>query len=631
MSGIAAVVRFDGAPVAPGAVESMMAAMAHRGPDGMTYWHGPSVALGHALLRTTPQSSEEAQPLHDEASGLVLVMDGRIDNRAELRRALVGKGQVPRSDADSELVLCSYRLWGEACVDHIDGDFAILVWDERRQALFCARDRMGNKPFFWHWSGRCLVVASELQAVWHQMSPRPTLNEGMLSEYLAVYMLSMTETLWEGLQRLAPAHRMWVDAGGSRLQRYWLPDVHHRLELDSDEAYVEHYKALLFDVVERLSVSDHPLAYEVSGGLDSSALFAVADDLQRRGRLQAPAMAGYNLCFEGDAGADESAYCRAVARHTGGVVHEIRPQAVPFGWYVERARRFKDFPDFPNGAAMGMPVAQLAREHGARVVFNGVGGDQWLCGSRLVFAEALQRGQLSELAHLLAEHAAVRGYRGAAWALLRLGLFPLLPTRLRQKVRSLLSLMNREGEGNAGDLACLSADMRQRYQQRRSVWEAAQPSAFPRAGQRAMWPSLNDAYQIMANELSERELAFHGLELRQPFWNARMVEFAMATPDRLKWKSDQDKWMHRQAMNALLPREVLQRTDKAEFSILFGQALASMGSSRAKSVVRRRERWLTASVAETGLASFAHEDRSEWDISAFWTCWTALTVDLLSD
>lgn len=627
MSGIAAIVRFDGAPVAPGAVESMLGAMSHRGPDGMTYWHGPSVALGHALLRTTPQARDEAQPLHDEASGLVLVMDGRVDNRAELRRTLVGRGQMPRTGTDSELVLCSYRLWGEACLDHIDGDFAFLVWDMRAQSVFCARDRMGNKPFFWHWSGQCLVIASESQAVWSQMSPRPGLNEGMLSEYLAVHMLSMTETLWVGLQRLAPAHRMWVDARGPKSQRYWLPDVHHRLELHSDEAYVEHYKALLFDVVERLSASDHPLAYEVSGGLDSSALFAVAGDLQRQGRLQAPAMAGYNLCFEGDAGADESVYCRAVARHTGGAVHEIKPQAVPFDWYAERARRFKDFPDFPNGAAMGLPVARLARQHGARVVLNGVGGDQWLCGSRLVFAEALQRGELSELAHLLAEQAAAHGYGRAVWALLRLGLFPLLPARLRQGLRALIARL--KPEDSAGDLACLSAEMRQRYEQRLSVWDAEQPRAFPRAGQRALWPSLNDGYQVMAVETLERELACHGLELRQPFWNSRMVAFAMATPDRLRWHANQDKWLHRQAMRGLLPEKVLQRSDKAEFSVLFGEALDALGLGSAEAVLRRRSGWVSVPRAEAVLASFAHSERARWDMSALWTLWTALTIDVL--
>ena len=162
MSGIAGIIHFDGAPVEPGQVEKMTSAMAYRGPDGINHWIKGSVALGQCLLRTTPESLEETQPLTNEDESLVLVLDGRVDNWEELRSELLGSGAALRNRSDAELVLRAYQTWGPDCLRHIEGDFALVIWDARRRAAFCARDRMGNKPFHYHWSGCSLVFASAM-------------------------------------------------------------------------------------------------------------------------------------------------------------------------------------------------------------------------------------------------------------------------------------------------------------------------------------------------------------------------------------------------------------------------------------------------------------------------------------
>ena len=295
MSGIAGIIHFDGRPVEPGLVEAMTAAMHYRGPDGIHHWRRGNVALGQCMLRTTPESLEETQPLTNEDESLVLVMDGRVDNWEELRRELLGKGAVLRTRADAELVLRAYEVWGRDCLPHIDGDFALVIWDARRQEAFCARDRMGNKPFTYHWTGKTLYFASEQQAILRQPSVAQVLNEDMVAEYLAAQWFSRTETLWQGVLRLEAAHTMVVTPSGPTLSRYWAPDLQASLSFRSDQECAEHYRALLFDVVRRLSRSSHPIACEVSGGLDSSAIFAVAETSEaaratagaRAGRLHA--------------------------------------------------------------------------------------------------------------------------------------------------------------------------------------------------------------------------------------------------------------------------------------------------------------------------------------------------------
>ena len=136
MSGIAGIIHFDGKPVEPGLIEKMTSAMAHRGPDGINHWVKGSVALGQCMLRTTPESLEEHQPLTNEDESLVLVMDGRVDNWEELRRELLGRGAVLRTRSDAELVLRAYEIWGRDCLAHIDGDFALVIWDAHKQQAF---------------------------------------------------------------------------------------------------------------------------------------------------------------------------------------------------------------------------------------------------------------------------------------------------------------------------------------------------------------------------------------------------------------------------------------------------------------------------------------------------------------
>ncbi len=388
MSGIAGIIHFDGAPVAPGLVESMTGAMAHRGPDGIDHWAKGSVALGQCMLRTTPESLEEHQPLTNEDESLVLVMDGRVDNWEELRRELLARGAVLRNRSDAELVLRAFETWGRDCLPHIDGDFALVIWDARRREAFCARDRIGNKPFHYHWDGRTFSFASELHAILALPWVREELNEGMVAEFLANEWHSRDETFWQGVLRLVAAHRMVVDARGPRSEQYWEPDLEATMPCTSDDEHAEYYRALFTDVVRRMSRSSQPLACEVSGGLDSSAIFAVAEHLRRQQRLLAPGVDGYTLAFHDDRDANDLPYARAVGEHLGVAIREVAPSRMPLSWYRDWARRYREFPSYPNGV-MGLGIREEARRRGSRALLVGVGGDEWLCGSHSYYAEAL--------------------------------------------------------------------------------------------------------------------------------------------------------------------------------------------------------------------------------------------------
>ncbi|MDH5223012.1 MAG: asparagine synthase-related protein, partial [Betaproteobacteria bacterium] len=370
MSGIAGIIRFDGAPVEPGLVEKMTSAMDYRGPDGINHWVRGSVALGQCMLRTTPESLEETQPLANEDESLVLVMDGRVDNWEELRRELLARGAVLRTRSDAELVLRAYEAWGRECLAHVDGDFALVIWDARRREAFCARDRLGHKPLHYHWDGKAFAFASELHPLlglsWVAQAP----NEGMVAEYLAWEFHSRDETLWQGILRLVAAHRMVVSKDGPRIDEYWAPDLWADPGFTRDEQYFERYRELLTDAVRRLSRSHRPVAYEVSGGLDSSAVFCIAERLRRDRSLPAPDTLAYTVSFTDDSGANEIEYARAVGAFTGRRIEEAQPTYPSLAWYEARARTYREFPGYPNGA-MAFEGMRYAASKESRVVLTG--------------------------------------------------------------------------------------------------------------------------------------------------------------------------------------------------------------------------------------------------------------------
>lgn len=618
MSGIAGILRFDGAPIEPGLVEKMTAAMPYRGPDGINHWVKGTVALGQCMLCTTPESLEETQPLANEDESIVLVMDGRVDNWEELRRELLGRRVVLRTRSDAELVLRAYETWGRECLPHIDGDFALLIWDARRQEAFCARDRTGSKPFIYYWDGKTFVFASELHAILELPGIKEVFNEGLLAEYLADEWYSRDETFCNGVLRLVAAHQMVVDAGGARMERYWQPDLWATLPCKNDEEYVEHYRELLADVVRRMSRSHQAMAYEVSGGLDSSALFAMAEHLRRQQNILAPAIKGYTLNFHDDPNANELDYSRAVGQYLGVPIHEIRPTEMPVSWYRKWAERYREFPGYPNGV-MAIGLRAAARQEGCRTIVSGVGGDEWLgmSSTGAYYAEELAARQWGNVYACLQADGRELGIRETLWRLCRYGLAPLLPDQIKAPLRKVRRVEKRG--------SWLSANLQETLERRRS--QLHKPVQLQRRAQGTQIQILEGAFDAMARESEERLCSSLQLELRKPLFNEKLIQFAFSTPERLRSRGQTSKWLHRQALKGLLPALVLKRIPKAEFSVTFRRHLDSMSAELVNDIVPRRAAWVRPERAIALCENYHKDTFSGW---AVWRLWSLIGCDALS-
>jgi asparagine synthase (glutamine-hydrolysing) len=234
--------------------------------------------------------------------------------------------------------------------------------------------------------------------------------------------------------------------------------------------------------------------------LDSSALFAVADALLRQGRLPAPGLDGYTLKFDDDSNANELDYSRAVAQHVGRPVHEVTPSRMPLDWHREQARHYRNFPSYPNGT-MGLGIRAEARERGSRVLMGGDGGDQWLCGSRTYYADALAASSWRDVRDSIAIDRSGAGLPASLWWVLRYGFYPLLPDVAR---RGLRWAVTRERQGGIDTRAWLAPTLKAALRTQLDKQRHVPVVKTRRVSQRGHMLTLSSGFSVFARELEER-------------------------------------------------------------------------------------------------------------------------------
>ncbi len=562
MGGIAAYISFGGNPAGSSAITAMTGAMAYRGPDGIAHHCTDAAALGHLAMHTSAEAMETAQPLTNEDGAIGLTFDGYVANHDELTRKLAAHGARLRSRADAELVLRAYEQWGKDCPQHIDGEYAFVIWDAHRREAFCARDHHGLRPLFWHWHGETLVVASDIAGVLAALPHKPALNTGYIAEIAIDETFSADETIWSGIMRLRHAHALQASRDGIKQQQYWsLPDK-HAIRYKSDGEYCEHYRAMLEQCVQQASRTHLPLAFEVSGGLDSSSLFCLADALERQGRLLAPRIAGYTLAGPQGSAANEVEYAHAIGEHLGRNLTQAPLFQPGLGWFSQRAREDQDMPPFPN-AAMAIAMDRAIRADGARVAINGVGGDQWLDGTHFYFREAIEARDWRGLLASYREDRALMGTLAASKLFARLGPGSFLPLPLRRLRRRFTGDDERSWRGQQ---SLLTPALQDELDMRMARYEARFPREY-RDGYKLRKLLAPRWTQIL--DLISRQRAREGLENRSPMMSRAFIEFSAQTPERMRLRGGITKYIHRKALMDVMPDKITNRFTKAEFSTVY--------------------------------------------------------------
>ncbi len=589
MCGLAGIFHPDGAgDVDSRLLRRMTAAIAHRGPDGDGFHQEPGLGLGHRRLAIIDPSAGQ-QPMYSEDGSVALVFNGMIYNFQELIPELRGLGHDIRTRCDTETIIHAWESWGPGCLERLDGMFAFALWDRRQRVLFLARDRLGKKPLYHAVlpDGR-FVFGSEMAALAQVPALSRRFSATAIDDFFAFGYVPDPDTIYQGVFRLPAAHFMLLRPGErpGAAQRYWRPRATPRA-IEQTEAVAALTDRLTASTAARL-VSDVPLGAFLSGGLDSSAVVAVAS------RLRAAPLDTFTIGFDG--AEDETPYAEAVARRYGTVQHNERADVVDM---IDAAREQGRIFGEPFGDQSSVPtyrVCRLARRH-AKVAISGDGGDEVFAGYRRyrfhVLTEAaraflpagVRRHVVGQLARIYPKLDRAPRWLRAKNTLTELsldsaiGYYRTIARIQDEQRRALFSpMLHAERDGH---------DPARRIERLMDESGTDDPLAQTQYVDLATWLSGGILTKV------DRASMANSLEVRAPFLDHRLVEWGLSLPAALKLGRREGKVVLKRALEPLLPRELLDRPKQGFAASLAGLFRCDMA--------RARERVLSEAMLDSGL------------------------------
>jgi asparagine synthase (glutamine-hydrolysing) len=600
-------------PVEPNRILAMIAAQAHRGPDGDGIWTAPGVGLGHRRLSIIDLEGSR-QPMSD--GSLTITYNGEVYNFAELRDALIAKGAIFRTTGDTEVLLHAWRAWGPSMLDRLNGMFAFAIHDSAAHTLFLARDRLGVKPLHYvELADGSLAFASELKGLLAHPQLRRVPDLHAVEDYLALGYVPDDACIVAGVKKLAAGHFLLVERGRP------VPPPRRWWDIDFSNRVTGPAKALGEELVDRMRagvrsrmVADVPLGAFLSGGVDSSAVVALMAEASPK------AVRTCTIGFD-EAGHDERGFATMVARR---FATDHRERVVQSGdvSLIDTLVASFDEPFADASALATYQVCALARES-VTVALSGDGADEALAGYRrykFQSAEERIRGLLP--AHLRADVFGTLGrwYPKADWA----------PRPLRAR-STLLALARDGGEAYARSVGVTAPELRTQLftpsaraalgdyaaEDRYVVTMANAPARD--AIDRAQYADIKHWLPGDILTKVDRTSMAVGLEAREPLLDHRLIEFCATLPANMRLRHGEGKWLMKKAMEPYLPREILYRQKMGfvtPISAWFREALAGEAIALAKSRTLGETGWFDmatiARIADEHRMGRAEHGRTLW-------------------
>lgn len=591
MSAIVALFHRTGGSLDSSTVAPMQRAASHRAVDGESAWAGGPVALAHQHFAITPEEQALDQPLYDAETGCVISSDARIDNRAELLERLC-PDHPDRSD--TELILAAYLQWGESCANHLLGDFAFVIWDQREHRLFCARDPLGVRDLCYYIDTEWCVVASEPQQVAaHPTVPR-RIDETRIAEFLTDNWSASDNSFFQEIRILLPGHILRVSSHGHHLHRYHAFDLGRTIRYKDQREYEEHFRELLTRAVrDRLRIVGK-LGISLSGGPDSASIAALMRQL-----MPAAGIHSFSYVFDHYPECDERRFIEPVVRQL-----RLHPTYI-LGDDLWPLRDLDTWPIFPAYPAqdpyvrLRLAIMRAASESGCRILLNGHFGDNLFSGSRYWAVELLRGGRLAKLARLLAESP---GRSRTLGALTRHMLSAGMPLRLRRIYRQFVSPPDVRPDMLTLDFIARTGLAKRLLPRDERNWGVPFHRYLRLSLLTMPIPGLGDsAFRFLSNG--------YGIEFLQPYWDRRLVEFLLAIPaDRIGTPPLYKGILHR-SLRDILPPPVLERPDKTGLIPLAITGIWKKEWERVRQILTRpriletgwiRQDWLREIISDPG-------------------------------
>lgn len=549
MCGIAGII------ATPGRVKSsrmlaMRDSLAHRGPDDAGTWVSRDgiAMLSSRRLAILDRSPDGHQPMIDAERGLVITFNGEIYNYVELARELAQSGFRFHSRSDTEVLLKSYAKWGDECLEHLNGMFAFVIWDMHRRELFAARDRFGEKPFYFYLDDNreLFAFASEIKALVAARIFPLAANPPVVCDFLKNRGLDAgAETIFEHVSSLPAAHALrysW-SSHAFRTWRYWDLYEGRNIRFPEERKYDRRFLELFSDSVLLRLRSDVPVGSSLSGGIDSSAIVGLVAK-----RRPEAGQASFSARFV-DSVFDEGVHIEKMTAWTQVENYSTYPNPDKLPDEFDKLAWHQDEPFGGSSIYAQWCVMRLARDHGVTVLLDGQGGDEVLAGYHSFFSDyllgLLQKGRFFKASNILRQYLSVHG--AAQLPLILLG---LLPPGLRASTKFGLKplAIAKEFEHNA-NRPVVSPRKKFRHPLHQSLYESLTSHSLPK----------------LLRFADRNSMAF-SREVRLPFLDHRLVEYVFAIPPEQKLNRATTKVVLRNAISGIVPEEIRRRKDKLGYA-----------------------------------------------------------------
>lgn len=570
MSAIFGIIHWDGKHVDRKHLERMNTALASHGADGGGVWLENAAGMGQRLMRFTPQDAYERQPLISADGSLVLVSDARIDNRAELLADLDADPSlhsIPlRTDdlPDSALLLCAYERWGQECVRHLVGVFAFAIWNAKTRKLFAARSPIVGPTLMYHVTPRTFAFATVPSGL-HSLPFIPrALNEERLANMLAqMKEIHPSDTLYDRISRLQTGFCLTADRDGVKTSCYWQPDLNHEIRFTRDEEYVNAFHDLFTRVVGAHLRSATPVAVQMSGGLDSSAIAATAMRLlARRGERLTAFTEVPRLGFSGSVPpgkyADETPFVEAIAAMYDNLdLNLMRTDGLIFLDDLDSLFPYLEAPfsNTSNRVWIEAIIRESARQ-GKRVLLDGIQGNLTMsCNGSGLLPGLIRAGRWLQ-AYREAQAGRQKGSVGTTLrAVIGQGVMPLLPDLLWLAIERM-----RRPEIRAMARWDIYSPMHPDFAAAQHVPERARHLRYI-----VRFRNRADTRMVRYHALCNQDVgaylsayrAMYGVDSRTPSADVRLAEFCLALPEEQFRRAGESRSFMRRAMALYLPGMVL--------------------------------------------------------------------------
>lgn len=549
MCGICGIVHFERErEVKRHTLENMTNIMVHRGPDDKGFYVKDHVGFGHRRLSII-DLSEGHQPMSNENSTVWIVFNGEIYNYLELRSYLIERGHQFKTKSDTETIIHAYEEFGEQCVEKLRGMFAFAIWDENRQQIFAARDRIGKKPFYYTMVDQSFIFGSEIKSILQYPCRRNEIDLSALDLYLSLRYVPGPLTMFKGIQKLQPGHYLLLKNNSLSIREYW--DVSNNLEevsLDGEECR-HRFVTLLDECVRMRLMSEVPLGVFLSGGIDSSLVVALMS------KMTDIPIKTFSVGYEADFGTNEFNYATMVAKKYNTEHYELRIGSRDFYDFIPKLVWYLDEPIADPATIPLFFVSEFAKQR-ITVVLSGEGADEILAGyyvyKKMLAIENFQKvsayfgdGFLLNIGKYIFKKEKYQRYLDLAGLPLT-ARYHGVSNSFSPKAKQLLFP---DTGAFAGQLERLFED----YYARVKTWSNLDKMLYVDL---KVW--LPDDLLMKADKMTMAA----SMELRVPFLDHRLVELAFSLPNHLKINGKKTKYLLREIGKERLPSPIINREKK---------------------------------------------------------------------